>query len=236
MEKEKRVSQAEPGTIFIATQVVEVSLDISYDVLITEIAPVDALVQRMGRVNRQGEQAPAPVLLYSQWSEGTQRVYGKELLAWSLEILAALPAIPTDADLAKATHQLYEQVVPTEAWQRELAEGRATLDELQCILGCYTIDLSDEELRSRFTARRGMVSVEVLPMQFVPEAYELKERGELWRLPELLVPVPIWWLKAYQNAFSMISDLELIQTSLKYTEELGLRISPEEYAGGVFVD
>jgi CRISPR-associated endonuclease/helicase Cas3 len=222
MQKEERVSQAEPGAIFIATQVVEVSLDISYEVLITEIAPVDALVQRLGRVNRQGEHAPAPVLIYTQWSEGTQRVYGKELLAWSLEILAQLPPTPTDRDLAEATHQLYERVVPTEEWQRELDEGRATLDELQRILGCYTIDLSDEVLRERFTARRGMVTVEVLPAQFVEEAYQLKEQGELWRLPELLVPVPIWWFREFSEQFSPISDLGVVQTMLTYDAELGL--------------
>jgi CRISPR-associated endonuclease/helicase Cas3 len=222
MQKEERVSQAEPGAIFIATQVVEVSLDISYEVLITEIAPVDALVQRLGRVNRQGELAPAPVLIYTQWSEGTQRVYGKELLAWSLEILAQLPPTPTDRELAQATHQLYERVVPTEEWQRELAEGRATLDELQHILGCYTIDLSDEALRERFTARRGMVTVEVLPAQFVEEAYQLKEQGELWRLPELLVPVPIWWFRVCAEQFSSLSDLHITQTTLAYDEERGL--------------
>jgi CRISPR-associated endonuclease/helicase Cas3 len=39
--------------ILIATQVVEASLDIDADVLFTEIAPMDALVQRMGRVMRR---------------------------------------------------------------------------------------------------------------------------------------------------------------------------------------
>ncbi len=225
MRKEESVSHPEQGTIFIATQVVEVSLDISYEVLITEIAPVDALVQRMGRVNRQGEQAPAPVLIYSQWSEGAQRVYGKELLAWSLGILTALPPMPTDRDLAQATHRLYERVVPTEAWQRELAEGHSTLDELQRVLGCYTIDLSDEELRGCFTARRGMVSVEALPARFLEEGYALKERGEGWRLPELLVPVPIWWIKVLAEQFSPISDLDVVQTELAYDAALGLQLS-----------
>ena len=234
MEKEKRVSQAEPGTIFIATQVVEVSLDISYDVLITEIAPVDALVQRMGRVNRKGEHAPAPVLIYSHWSEGSQRVYGKELLDWSLEILAALPPTPTDGELAQATHQLYERVVNTEDWQRELAEGRTTLDELQRILGCYTIDLSDEELRSRFATRRGMVSVEVLPAQFLEEAYRLKEESEGWRLPELLVPVPIWWFKGFAGRFTANSELGVVQTDLAYNPGLGLE-TPTQVEGGAVV-
>jgi len=38
--------------IVVATQVVEVSLDISFDLMITEAAPLDAMIQRFGRVNR----------------------------------------------------------------------------------------------------------------------------------------------------------------------------------------
>jgi CRISPR-associated endonuclease/helicase Cas3 len=39
--------------LVVSTQVVEVSLDISFDRMITEAAPLDALVQRFGRVNRR---------------------------------------------------------------------------------------------------------------------------------------------------------------------------------------
>jgi len=37
----------------VSTQVVEVSLDISFDLMVTECAPVDALIQRFGRINRK---------------------------------------------------------------------------------------------------------------------------------------------------------------------------------------
>lgn len=226
--KETRVSKPHPGMIFVATQVVEVSLDISYDVLITEIAPVDALVQRMGRVNRRGEKPPVPVWVYRQWSEGARHVYGRELLKWSDEILSTLPPEPTDEDLARATHELYKRVIPMEDWQKELAAGRETLQYVQRVLGCYTIDLSDEELRERFTARRGMVSIEVLPAQFLEEAYQLKKQSDGWRLPELLVPVPIWWLKQFAEHFSPVSDLGVVQTALTYNAELGLLLFPDQ--------
>ena len=42
--------------LVVSTQVVEVSLDISFDLMITECAPIDALIQRFGRVNRKRTQ------------------------------------------------------------------------------------------------------------------------------------------------------------------------------------
>ncbi|MFW6046745.1 MAG: CRISPR-associated helicase Cas3' [Candidatus Woesearchaeota archaeon] len=41
--------------ILIATQVIEISLDISCDIMYTELAPPDALGQRAGRLNRKGK-------------------------------------------------------------------------------------------------------------------------------------------------------------------------------------
>ncbi len=58
----------EGGVICVATQVCEMSLDLDADVLITELAPVPSLVQRLGRANRHlahGNDFRADVYLYS---------------------------------------------------------------------------------------------------------------------------------------------------------------------------
>jgi len=44
---------SERACIVVATQIVEVSLDISFNMMITETAPLDAMIQRFGRINRK---------------------------------------------------------------------------------------------------------------------------------------------------------------------------------------
>lgn len=51
----KREDQA---AILVATQVAEMSLDLSADLLVTDIAPISALIQRMGRLNRRMQDLP----------------------------------------------------------------------------------------------------------------------------------------------------------------------------------
>lgn len=97
-ENPKPPDENEPK-ILIATQIVEASLDIDADVLFTEIAPIDSLVQRMGRVLRRKdfETPDEPnVKIYFNYEEKNKRyglesgqgyVYDNELLVLSLYVL-----------------------------------------------------------------------------------------------------------------------------------------------------
>lgn len=52
-----RFNTSSKASLVVSTQVVEVSLDISFDLMITECAPLDALIQRFGRINRKRSEA-----------------------------------------------------------------------------------------------------------------------------------------------------------------------------------
>jgi len=91
------------GKILVATQVVEASLDIDADVLFTEIAPLDSLVQRMGRVlRRYGPMAspsdiPEPSepnvfiwIFKNELNSGRGYVYETDLLLITLKLLSLL--------------------------------------------------------------------------------------------------------------------------------------------------
>jgi CRISPR-associated endonuclease/helicase Cas3 len=74
----------ERNNLVISTQVIEVSLDVSFDVMFTELAPVDSLLQRLGRVNRHGDVDPENVgLCYIACADdvGSRRIYSPELLS-----------------------------------------------------------------------------------------------------------------------------------------------------------
>lgn len=86
--------------IVVATQTIEVGANIDADALISESAPLPALIQRLGRLNRLGEHnAPAPAyLVHDSTVDADDPVYGPARLAtWQWlagRITPATPATP----------------------------------------------------------------------------------------------------------------------------------------------
>jgi CRISPR-associated endonuclease/helicase Cas3 len=73
--------------LLVGTQAVEVSLDLDFDVLYTEPAAIDALVQRFGRVNRSGSKCVVPVRICTLGSEADRYFYDIERIERTLAAL-----------------------------------------------------------------------------------------------------------------------------------------------------
>lgn len=98
--------------IVVSTQVVEVSLDISFDVMITECAPIDAMIQRFGRINRK--RTDETIGKYKDIYVIQPPEDKKEALPYDIEILkASFDALPKDELLEESKLQeLIDKVYP----------------------------------------------------------------------------------------------------------------------------
>lgn len=147
--------------IVVATQVIEVSLNIDLDTLYTEAAPLEALLQRFGRVNRGRRPGSglADVHILTEQPDTVERIYVPALIAAALERLTTTDGCPIDESAITAwLDQVYSGEVLAN-WQREYDESASAFeaDVLAKLHPFYT----EPELESEFY--RLFDGVEVLP-------------------------------------------------------------------------
>ena len=113
---EKRLTnvfnKSDSACIVVSTQVVEVSLDISFDVMITEAAPIDALIQRFGRINRIrddntiGKYKPIYVIAPPD-NDNDSKPYQYEILKRSYDVLPDNGVLLEEKTLQKKIDEVY---------------------------------------------------------------------------------------------------------------------------------
>ena len=92
-EKEQLIqTPADKPIVWVTTQVVEASLDIDYDVLFTEIATLDALVQRMGRIyrapyRRLSADSPPNIIVATEEPSDRGAIYNADIAELTKEAL-----------------------------------------------------------------------------------------------------------------------------------------------------
>ncbi len=122
------VDPAGPGRIVVTTQVMEAGVDITSEVLFTEVAPWASIVQRAGRCNRDGR-ATEPRLLAADPQSAAP--YEDDDVAASVSLLAELAgqSLSTEAMAAMAPVPAVRTVHPV-LRRRDLVELFDTLPDL----------------------------------------------------------------------------------------------------------
>lgn len=142
--------------VVVATQVVEQSLDLDFDLMITDIAPIDLLLQRTGRLHRhersQDDRPPAVrtpslVLTGAEWGEdppaidsGSRRIYGDHLCLRTLAELRGRDHLTLPDDIAPAVQRVYasddagaeHHDYPIPGWEAVLTEAHKKFALEQC--------------------------------------------------------------------------------------------------------
>ncbi|HEM56224.1 MAG TPA: CRISPR-associated helicase Cas3' [Thermodesulfobium narugense] len=89
--KEKQIKDPRNPVIWVSTQIVEASLDIDYDILFTEVASLDSLIQRMGRIYRKPgriiNEQDQPNVVIANVPSDQGRIYDKDIVQFTLEVL-----------------------------------------------------------------------------------------------------------------------------------------------------
>ncbi|MCL6590009.1 MAG: CRISPR-associated helicase Cas3' [Firmicutes bacterium] len=134
--------------IVVATQVIEVSLNLDFDTIISEPAPLEALLQRFGRVNRKGRKGICPVyILTEQISE--YEIYDARLAANTIKLLMNHDGeIIREDQTAGWLDWIYEQDGLRSEWLQKIAESRQIFREF-CLDRLHPFD-EDPELEKAF--------------------------------------------------------------------------------------
>lgn len=196
--------ESRSGLVVVVTQVLEQSLDIDFDMLITDICPVDLLLQRMGRLHRhdRGERpdtAQTPVCYvitdeYTNMESASRKIYSHWLINKTADTLPDSITLPDD--ISPLVQEVYS-VTSDECYDKYINEQKKSKGRADCFriskpkgksihgLLSKPVETGDEQL-AQAAVRDGISSFDVLLMQlrsdgsihFLPDQYGGAEVSE----------------------------------------------------------
>lgn len=189
------------GFIAITTQVVEVSLNIDYDILFTQLAPLDAMIQRFGRVNRAGSKSisESNVLIYAN-SGKDELVYGEDNLKNARDITATYLTgkTPTEDHISQLIDLQYPKEKTLDALEKERRNVEYDLKILQSALwDIQTLLLGNRDnalYEIARTRQEKIPDIEVIPKVYEDEIQRLEQKFKLKAI-YYLVRLPLYRFK-----------------------------------------
>jgi len=130
-------------SVVVATQVIEQSLDLDFDLMVTDVAPIDLVIQRAGRLHRH-QRPERPIASPSLWLlkpenfdgvpnfEHSEYVYEPYVLLRSFLKLRVLQTIRLPDDIDALVEEVYREELPSKdldaVWTEVLRDSRARME------------------------------------------------------------------------------------------------------------
>jgi CRISPR-associated endonuclease/helicase Cas3 len=219
----KNAGSRAKSLVLVATQVVEVSLDVDFDVLFTDPAPLEALLQRFGRVNRGRRYHERDVVVLTEIPERCP-VYPKTLVEKALQQLVPLDQKMVDEAKIQALLDAVYSGSVSAWWKNEILKAAETFKS-EVLSGLNAFE-TDERLEDKFCEM--FDGQEVLPMDLYAEYLRLNEEEPLL-IQSLLVPVSRgqFWRLQKEGRLEK-ADRHLWGARVPYNSRFGLQLQREQ--------
>ncbi|BAW29302.1 CRISPR-associated helicase, Cas3 family [Methanosarcina thermophila] len=230
-DREEIESKLKDLSLLVGTQAIEVSLDIDYDVLFSEPAPLDALIQRFGRVNRKGweNKVIKPVYIFEQGSEKDKYIYNQESVAKSLELLSK------ENILGESRIQTLVDEVYSNGYQgSDLVSFENVKKMFPKFYSRIVPFINEKEKEDEFY--KLYRSVEVVPIQFKLEYLEEIENKRYFEAMKYVVSIRFDQYKKLQQNNQIQIDSDMVFASVDYSSKFGLLLDSNESIMGIFSD
>ena len=206
--------------VWITTQLVEVSLDVDFDILYTELSSIDSLIQRMGRVNRSLRYTPnnPNVIICYENCSGIGKIYDRDIFERSRRVLKE-GELREDEKIS-----LIERVYSTDEIKRtnyyeEFEKALDLIDEIWRIGKIYVPINSLKEAQRQF---REILTVKVIPQKIYKDMADV--------LQELYIRSKNFDIEARKQLLDYTLDIPYYY--LRYLKPLD---SLREIHGGIYI-
>ncbi|WP_256104353.1 CRISPR-associated helicase Cas3' [Streptomyces sp. ODS05-4] len=223
---ERSASEAQPrGGLVVATQTVEVSLQLDFDRGAVECAPIEAVAQRAGRVNRRGRHPQGPVE-FRVHAQPAHLPYAQAAMETAWDALSQMAASGADTLSEQDIDHLLDLAYDTPWGKQWRADARKARDDFASEFLTFTDPFHD---RSEFAERLSerFDTAEVLHHEDVDEYRRLARgrQGDPLLASGLLIPLPLTQLRQYGGQYDR--SLRVHVVGGRYDPATGLRPEPE---------